>query len=115
MEPLDLVAKHDTIIQQKITNTPQNATYTSPQIQNDILAGIVQSRISTDVRNGGIYSILADETKDCSKKEQLSIVLRYVDQESATIHEQFLMYVEAKCMDAETLTSYILDTIQLHG
>ena len=118
LELLDLVAKHDTIIQQKITNTPQNATYTSPQIQNDLLhimAGIVQRKISTDVRKAGIYSILADETKDCSKKEQLSIVLRYVDLESATIHERFLTYVEAKRMDAEALATYILDTIQQHG
>ena len=53
LELLDLVAKHDTVIQQKITNTPQNAKYISPQIQNDLLhimAGIVQSRISTDVK-----------------------------------------------------------------
>ena len=118
LELLDLVAKHDTVIQQKITNTPQNAKYISPQIQNDLLhimAGIVQSRISTDVKKAGIYSILADETKDCSKKEQLSIVLRYVDLESATIHERFLTYIEAKRMDAEALATYILDTIRQHG
>ena len=118
MELLDLVAKHDTIVQQKITNTPQNATYTSPQIQNDLLhiiAGMVRRRISTDVRKAGIYSILADETKDCSKKEQLSVVLRYVDLESATIHERFFTYVEAKRMDAEALATYILDTIRQHG
>ena len=104
LELLDLVAKHDTVIQHKITNIPHNATYTSPQIQNDLLhimASIVQSRISTDVRKAGIYSILADETKDFSKREQLSIVLRYVDLESATIHERFLTSVEAKHMDAE--------------
>ena len=118
LEVLDLVAKHDTIVQQKITSTPQNATCTSPQIQIDLLnimAGIVQRRISTDVRKAGIYSILADETKDCSKKEQLSIVLRYVDLESATIHKRFLTYVEAKHMDAEALATYILDTIEQHG
>ena len=60
------------------------------------MASIVQSRISMDVRKAGIYSILADETKDCSKREQLSIVLRYVDLESATMHKRFLTYVEAK-------------------
>ena len=106
LELLDLVAKHDTVIQQKITNTPQNATYTSPQIQNDLLhtmASIVQSRISMNVRKAGMYYMLADEMKDCSKREQLSIVLRYVDLESATIHERFLTYVEAKRMDAEAL------------
>ena len=118
LELLDLVAEHDTVLQHKIANIPRNATYTSPQIQNDLLhiiAGMVQSRIITDVRKAGIYSILADETKDCSKREQLSIVLRYVDLESATIHEQFLTYVEAKRMDAEGLATYILDMLQQHG
>ena len=76
------------------------------------MASIVQSRISMNVRKAGMYSILADETKDCSKREQLSIVLRYVDLESATIHERFLTYVEAKRMDAEALATYILDTLQ---
>ena len=63
LELLDLVAKHDTVIQHKLINTLQNATYTSAQIQNvllHIMASIVQSRISTDVIKAGIYSILAD-------------------------------------------------------
>ena len=44
LEFLNPVAKHDTVMQQKIPNTPQNATYLSPQIQNYLLhklAGIV--------------------------------------------------------------------------
>ena len=41
----------------------------------------------------GMYSILADETKDCSKKEQLSLVVRYADVNSATIFEHlFIIY-----------------------
>ena len=39
---------------------------------------MVQRRIILDVKKAGVYSILADETKDCSKREQLSIVLRYI-------------------------------------
>ena len=47
-----------------------------------------------------------------SKREQLAIVLRYVDLESATIHERFLTYVEAQHMNAEGLSAYILNTLQ---
>ena len=36
LELLDLVAKHNTVIQHKITNTPK-MPHTSPQIQNDLL------------------------------------------------------------------------------
>ena len=67
------------------------------------MASIVKSRISTDMRKAGIYSILADESKDYSTRERLAIVLRYVDLESAAIHERFLTYVEEKGMDAEGL------------
>lgn len=43
----------------------------------------------------GMYSVLADETKDNSKVEQLAIVIRYLNIDTATQHEQFLTYVKA--------------------
>jgi len=46
-------------------------------------------KICSSAKKAGIYSVLADETKDCSKVEQLSIVIRYVDVETAAIHERF--------------------------
>ena len=56
LELLTLVAKHD-------------ATYTLPGIQNDILrtmAGMVQAEICAAVNKAGVFSTLADESKDCS-------------------------------------------------
>ena len=67
------------------------------------------------VKNAGVYSILADETKDSSKCEQLPIVLRYVDIASATIFEHFVTYVEATSLNAESLSKFILDTLKEHG
>jgi len=60
-----------------------------------------------------VFSMLADESKDCSKKEQPSFVLRYVD-DSAAQNEHFLTYVEAKSLDAEGLASLILKTLCYH-
>ena len=57
------------------------------------MANIFKNRISTDMRKTGIYySILADVSKDYSKREQLAIVLKYesaaiLKYESAAIHE----------------------------
>ena len=79
------------------------------------MAGMIQRKIIMDVKKAGIYSILADETKDCSKREELPIVLQYVDLESVMIHKQFLTYIEVKRMDAESLATYILDTLHQHG
>lgn len=51
-----------------------------------------------------MYSILGDEYKDCSKREQLAIVVRYVDVDLATVFEHFLTYVEATSLNAESLS-----------
>ena len=111
---LNVVAKHDPVVQKKLTQGPRNSTYTSADIQNDMLhvmAEAVRNKITADVNKAGIYSIMADETRDCSKKEQLSIVVRYVDVESANIHEHFLAFTEADTLNAEDLSAYILQTL----
>ncbi len=61
------------------------------------MANIVRQQIQTHVQQSGYYLILADETKDLSKQEQLSIVLRYVDHsgEIPSIVERFLTFVVA--------------------
>ena len=60
-----------------------------------------------------MYSILADESKDCSKTEQSAIVIRYVSVKDGTVHERFLTFVEASSLDAKSLTEYILTTLNL--
>ena len=65
-----------------------------------------------EILNAGAYTILADETKDCSKKEQLAIVVRYVDVEAVKLFEHFLTYVEATALDASSLSGFILDTLK---
>ena len=96
-EILTLMAAHDPIVSQRFFNGPQNAMYTSPEIQNTLLhimGEMVREKLCAEVKEAGIYSILADETKDFSKTEQLSIVVRYVDVKTATIHERFLTFTE---------------------
>ena len=66
---------------------------------------MVQTIICCKVREAGLFSVLVDETKDISKKEQLTFVLRCIDPKEATIHEYFLTFVEATSVDAKTLTN----------
>jgi hypothetical protein len=56
----------------------------------------------------GIFSVLADETKDCSKSKQMAIVLRYVDVKKATVHKRFLTYGQVSDLDAKSLSEYKL-------
>jgi len=56
---------------------------------------------------------MADETKDISKKEQLSVLVRYV--RNGLIHEWFIGHIHATQLDASVLTEYILQAIsELH-
>ena len=115
IEILTLIAAHDSIVQERLQNGPRNAVYTSPEIQNallHIMGEMVREKICTEVKDAGVYSILADETKDSSKTEQMAIVVRYVDVKQAKIHERFLTFVEVSNLDAESLTEYIMDTLK---
>ena len=115
LEVLKLVADHDAVIKERIHNNPHNATYTSPEIQNqllEVMGGIVRERICEAIQDATYFSLLVDETKDVSKVEQLAIVLRYIDIKAAAIHERFLTYVPAESLTAESLTTYILTTLR---
>ena len=64
--------------------------HTSPEIQNSVLhimGEMLRSQICVEIKKARVFSLLVDETKDASKIEQLAIVFRYVDIESASIHE----------------------------
>ncbi|XP_022895247.1 zinc finger MYM-type protein 1-like [Olea europaea var. sylvestris] len=61
-------------------NAPKNATYTSPDIQKEILnimANKVRQRIRGEIGNA-IFSILVDEARDEFSQEQMAIILRFV-------------------------------------
>ena len=114
---MHLLAAHDDIITERLHDGPQNATYTSPEIQNlllHIMASAVRQNICNAIQSAGYFSILADESKDLSKKEQMSIVLRYVDVSSGCVNEHFLAFVEAAALTADGLTSTILTTLSSH-
>ena len=75
---------------------------------------MVTGKVCSEVLDAGMFSVLADETKDCSKSEQMAIILRYVDVKKATIHERFVTYIEVTDLDTKNLSEYILTTLRSH-
>ena len=71
-------------------------------------------KLCAEVKEAVIYSILANETKDYSKTEQLFVV-RYVDIKTATIHERFLTFTKVSSLNATALTEYILGTLHKYN
>ena len=47
-----------------------------------ICGDIVQTHILDEIRKAKYFSILIDEVADLSRKEQLTLILRFVDKES---------------------------------
>ena len=56
------------------------------------------------------FLILADEVTDVSNREQLSIVIRFVDS-SGNIHEEFLGFHNLQRIKGEVIASLMLDTL----
>ncbi len=75
---------------------------------------MIRNKICDENKEVKLFSLLVDETKDLSKQEQMSIVLRYVNSEGV-LHEHILTYVQASSLIAQSLTSYILDTLEKFG
>ncbi|KAG8236042.1 hypothetical protein J437_LFUL015642 [Ladona fulva] len=61
------------------------------------------------------YSILVDESSDISGKEQLSIGVRFFDEENMMVREEFLGFVELTDMDAKSVASAINNFIEKVG
>lgn len=87
-------------------------------IQNDIIlccGDHIREKMLSEVQRAKYYSILADEVADISNTEQLSLVLRYVD-DNNIIREEFIDFLP--CLDGTSgqgLASMILDRIGQYG
>ena len=91
--------------------------YSSKTIQNQLIEVIedqVRSRIIVSVQASRYFSILCDEVADVSGMEQLSLVLHFVDQ-SNSIREEFVDFVQVERITGEVLASSILNKIESYG
>ena len=73
----------------------------------------MRNKICEEVRNSGHFTLMAHETRDISKKEQVSIVVRYVN--ASAVYESFLTYVTAHDITAEGLSTLITNTLFQHN
>lgn len=72
----------DTALQQHFMSASGSALYTSKSIQNEILQDIlhlVTDTITKKVSSSPLWAIVADETTDRAHREQMAVVVRYLD------------------------------------
>ena len=91
------ISAGDTILRDHLQSAARNVTYTSPHIQNHLLSILgdhICNAILGKVRSSLCYTLIADEVTECSNKEQLCIVIRYVEPETASIREDLITFLE---------------------
>ena len=86
---------------------------TSPHAQNEILKLFSESIIRSivvKIQLSGQFSVMVDGTQDASKKDQLSICVRYVDANFIP-HEEFIGLYEPPNTKDVTLAKFITDVL----
>ncbi|KAK9713942.1 hypothetical protein RND81_06G059800 [Saponaria officinalis] len=99
-----------------LKNAPKNLKLTSPEIQKDIVKACAMETTKAVIEdlNGDYFSILVDESKDKSHKEQMAIVLRYVDRRGMVI-ERFIALVRLYDTSALSLEDAIVSELDRHS
>jgi hypothetical protein len=85
----------------------------SHDIQNEILSLLskeVQLNLISEIKDSFCYSIILDETRDISNREQVSVCFRIVDK-NLNISEHFLGFFETPFTDAQTLFNLVINVL----
>ena len=95
---------HNESINEVLQNAPKNCKLTHYDIQKDIVNAIARetSKVIIKDLDNGFFSILADESHDILVKEQMSLVLLYVNKKWIII-ERFLGIVHVASTTALSL------------
>ncbi|CAN1829942.1 Zinc finger MYM-type protein 1 [Linum perenne] len=97
-------------------NAPKNLQMTYPDIQKDIVHALAAETTKLVVKDIGdnVFYILVDKARDVSIKEQMAMVLRYVDKTGSVV-ERFLGISHVANTKALTLRNEIESMLLKHG
>ena len=116
LEILDVVASYDKKVAEVIAKAQKNATYTSPQIQKEILH-VFSTKVMNVIREeigDAKFCIVVDEARDELVREQMAIVLRFVDKYSF-VRERFFGVVHVFDTVALTLKKAIYSLLSCYN
>jgi len=117
LEMIKLIASYnDEVAKVVLENAPFNSKYTSPKIQKELL-NILSSKVKNHIREeigDSKFCIVVDEARDESKKEQMALVLRFVDK-NGFIQERFFDIVHVKDTATITLKNELCVVLSRHN
>ncbi|XP_046862976.1 52 kDa repressor of the inhibitor of the protein kinase-like [Xenia sp. Carnegie-2017] len=101
----------DTILEAHLKHHDKHTSYISKTTQNELIRCCGQfftELLLVEVKKSTFYALIADETCDISNEEQMSLVLRFVDEEF-NIREEFFRFIHcSEGMSGKNLASMIL-------
>ncbi|XP_023756095.1 uncharacterized protein LOC111904576 [Lactuca sativa] len=108
LEMLEAICSFNNEMKELFHTAPKHASYTSPTIQKEILNLIANRvrRMICDETDGGKFCLLVDEAHDEFNREQMSIVLRFVNKD-CIIMEPFFGLVHVPDTTSQTLKNRI--------
>lgn len=68
---------------------------------------VIKKEIINDAKHVASYSIIGDESRNISGKEQLSIGIRFYDQKKQVVREEFAGFEDLYAIDAKTIAGEI--------
>ncbi|KAL4126626.1 hypothetical protein QTP88_010838 [Uroleucon formosanum] len=113
LELMKLRSKDNSLIKKFFMEHRKHFQFTSATFQNELLSIIgeqIKFHIAKEVKEAEVFAIIADETQDIAKHEQVAIVLRYVN-EKLEVHESFVGFYRAKRTDGKTLANELKNVL----
>ena len=117
---LSLLSRHCPKLNQWMNDKHKRAykvTYTSPQSQNEFLSLLgseVENRITKEINDADVFSIMADTTPDVSQKDQMSVICRYVDVNGG-VRERVIDIKEVRDKTGEGQASAVIQSVDNKG
>lgn len=115
LELLDLLASNESIMKEHLES---DAVFkgTLSDIQNELIESVnnlINEYIMDEIKICRVLSTEADETTDVSNKAQLSVILRYVNIETATTEKRFMgFYDVSTSKTAGGISNVLLNLLQ---
>lgn len=112
----DFIMKRDEHLRECQLAMPANATYKSPQIQNELIkliADELQKVIATEINDSSYITLMVDGAKDKSRNELVSIAFRYI--KDGVPHETLIAIEKTDDLTAAGFSKLIITTLEKLG
>ncbi|XP_051168857.1 zinc finger MYM-type protein 1-like [Leptopilina boulardi] len=114
-------SKYDHVLSEHLQNFNEKKirqSYMSPEIQNELITLMSKSlidKVIEKVKQAKYFAFMLDCTRDVSRTEQMSIILRFCNALTGELEEHFIGFIAASETTGEFITKLVLNELEKHG